>query len=231
MKYALCLMSLFACLSAPLSATAGDWTPLLKGKQDGCQYHDFMDILYKEQVVAKHLKADVVSHKVKALGDEGGYATLILKNAKAFGYPLKKITDESNGYIVKFTLHFHQANFDQLLPKFKYTHDNHSITAGSNQALIVETQYNPDTDKDETTSVTAIKRPKSVKMVGEGDFVITHQDGRQQTLTSGTKDGRGYFVIVGTRHGWEVHYPAYGDASGYYYLKADRKKQTITCGN
>lgn len=92
-----------------------DWTPMLKTMQNGC---DLPDLDNAPDV----LKASIVNNsgacnEQKPIAD--GYKVLILNNASAWGYPIKKIQYGSQGAgFSSATVYFTDDRFLSLLNKF-----------------------------------------------------------------------------------------------------------------
>lgn len=196
------------------STLAADWTPYLKGMQDSCKYEDnIVKIILKEKAIPKELKGDIIKHSLKDNGT-GNDGVITLKNATAFGYPLKKIS--FSGYPVSYLqLQFANANGSKLLPKFHLVIGNKTLTAGtkSTKAILSEYRYNEHTDKEELVSLTQIPHPRS-----DIEF--------ESYVNKGYELGIHYSIATATTQGWDNSSFEFGS-----YLAFDAKEQTLTCGH
>lgn len=101
--------------AASVNANAkADWTPLLKSMQNGCDLPDF------DSAPPALLASIVVNDDKKATKSLGaGYKVLNLKNAFAWGYPIKKIQYGAMGAgFSSATVYFTDSRFMALRPKF-----------------------------------------------------------------------------------------------------------------
>lgn len=192
------------------SALAADWTPYLKSLQDSCIFNDnFMDMLSKNKKLPKALQADVVKHTLKNNG-YGNDAFLTLKNATAFGFPLKKISLEASPRL-HLTLQFESVNPATLLPKFYLQQGNQKIIAGvrAKNALLITQKYNESTGSYTTANIKTITVPKNDK----------HSIQILSTISDNA------YIAFSSADGWEKT----GLEDGGF-LKFDSKKKTLTCG-
>lgn len=91
------------------NATA-DWTAFLQNMQNGCDLPDFANT--PAPLLASITNLDDNTAK-------NGYKTLNLKNATAWGYPIKKIQYGAMGAgFSSATIYFTNSNFLKLRPKF-----------------------------------------------------------------------------------------------------------------
>lgn len=121
-----------------MPAVAGDWTPLLKGLKQDCNYgEEIYQLLNKEKNIPKNLKADVIKHDTiykrydndkvvsKKYCDQHeatcySKTTLTLKNATAFGQPIQEIYKVTGWEDSEFGLKFSNKDFAKILPSFSF---------------------------------------------------------------------------------------------------------------
>lgn len=90
-----------------------DWTPLLKTMQNGCDLPDFETL---SPAMASSIVSNDANKQSKIMGN---YKVLNLKNAFAWGYPIKKIQYGSAGAgFSSATIYFTSGQFMALRPKF-----------------------------------------------------------------------------------------------------------------
>lgn len=223
MKKLLLLTAL--CVASP--AFSADWTPYVKSMQNGCDADRIWYILTKNERMPNALRKDVISHTTPSGTDGYGTFTLNLKNAKAFGYPLKKIVHQGLDYGGGVTtLFFDKADFGKLVPTFSKTIGNTKVVARSNKAFEIKYKVNEDEfidsyDDLEIISVKEIKMPTLNKEYSDGLYKYYN--------TSQYTDNHSV-VLMGTTNGWHYSYQAFGDASGVRFFEADNRRQTLSCG-
>ena len=114
----------FSAVAAPASApqpttntqakpTTADWTPILKTMQNGCDLPDFDTV---PPALLASIVTDPADKGQKMLGD---YKSLTLKNATAWGLPIKKIQYGAAGAgFSSATVYFTDDRFMKLRDKF-----------------------------------------------------------------------------------------------------------------
>lgn len=214
-------------LCCAMPAFSADWTPYLKGMQDGCGYgEDIKKVLLKKKPIPKELKGDVVKHTQQMMSGEPWYSTIKLKNATAFGYPLLEIKDPADNQDMSgLQLKFGKVD-DKLLSKFYVKVGNKKLVAGkpSKTALLAKYKWEKKTKKNETiyesklVSVKEIPTPKSL----EGEALEKYFADDSDSFTS---------LMVATKDGWVDYSSGVGDGMGYSYLKFDTKQKTLTCAS
>lgn len=112
-KIAVCVASLF--LPSLSIAKTYDWTPYLKGIQANCQTPDL------DKPIPMNLKPSIIQMENHRKLDDGTYVgkkVFKLKNANLFGYPLTKISMDSNGYEGETLFYFADTKFMALRNQF-----------------------------------------------------------------------------------------------------------------
>ena len=94
-------------LPSNFANASSDWTNVVKPIVNGCIAEFQLENLTKAQ------KASIVSKKVKKLSDDETFTTYILKNATAYGYPIRKIQIERS-YNPSQTVYFLNDKFMSL---------------------------------------------------------------------------------------------------------------------
>lgn len=117
MKFPLLITSLL--LATPFLANATtDWTPYLKPMQNGCEFPNPTDKLpkiYQSSVIKKTTKGNP-----KAENDGKGFDTTFhLKNATAFGLPIRAVMYHAGYEDTALLVYFKDNSFTQLRPTFK----------------------------------------------------------------------------------------------------------------
>lgn len=113
LKIAVCVASLF--LPSLSIAKTYDWTPYLKGIQANCEIPDL------DKPIPMNLKPSIIQMENHRKLDDGTYVgkkVFKLNNAILFGYPLNKISMDSNGYEGETLFYFADAKFMALRNQF-----------------------------------------------------------------------------------------------------------------
>lgn len=212
MKKLIALITLF--LATP--AFSADWTPYLKGMQDGCGYSEgIKQILLKQKPMPKELKGDVIKHTQKIMSGERWHSTIKLKNATAFGYPLVEIKDPAEHQDMSgLQLKFGRVD-DKLLSKFYTTIGNKKIVAGtqSKTALLAQYQLNEKTDKLKLINVKEVSVPKIIN----------------EEVLYGYLTDEFTSLTIAEKYGWSNYMSGMDDGINYSSLKFDAKQKTLTC--
>lgn len=210
----------FVLLAFASGAMAADWTPYVQGMQNGCAI-DIGEALIANKL-PKPLSADVVRRNTSKKSDdedETGVITLRLKNAKAFGYPLQKITYRYRDGVGhpedSYELQFAGSGFMSLLPRFGFDVNGRRVSAGQKKMwyfqAITDKDGNCQTGNDGACLGSYRQTPYRV---------TKNKDGSRYHFA-----GNGHYSIaVSKDDGWLVQYSA--DKTE---LSFNAKKRTITC--
>lgn len=110
------LLALSLCLAPTLSQAVTDWTPYLKPMQQGCSFSNptkNLPAVYKASVVKKSVKGNPKNEH------EDVTTTFLLKNAVAFGLPIKAVAYRQGYEDAGIKVFFSSASFTKLRPLFK----------------------------------------------------------------------------------------------------------------
>lgn len=126
------------CANSALANT--DWTPVFKSMQKNCDYNA-VELSNSLRSIPKKYKGSVISN---SLNNNNGFLTrtINLKNAKAFGYPLKKVEigypKEGSGDHI--SLYFTDRNFLRLKSVFYYDVNGIKVYADKPQSIFIPGQ-------------------------------------------------------------------------------------------
>ncbi len=193
---------------------AGDWTPLLKGMQENCDFsghEDQIDEFVKNSKAApKALQADIVKNTtVYQRAEDGKVVTkkyceqednycfverkITLKNAQAFGVPIREIISGGGHEYSEFQIAFANNRFEQILPKFWFNDGDRTWHYGDYFAVVRDSR-------------------------NDRHFDVPYQDVKKYEA-----DRERYDITKSTPT--EVQW----NDGAFNYFSVDKKKKTIAC--
>lgn len=179
MKKLVLVMALIALNGSAMAVV--DWTPYLKTMQDSCTKPNIeqifglvettdeyggTDYVLKQSKIPKELKASIYKFNESS----PHYIDVQLKNAVAFGHPIKSIAYiEEAGY--SFTVYFANNNFTQAKANFFFTVNGKKHPVGIHKYWHVTRHYDEQTDTSTSTykSINKTQYLKYDKQIEKGD--------------------------------------------------------------
>lgn len=202
------LFTALAVISLPVAAKSVDWTPYLKGIQNGCDLqdiyangvkydrdgnprvddYDVSDLLGlggqrpsgEEPMSGKKSKMPkALQPSVSKYQIKDGTVNVYLKNAVAFGQPIHRISYEVPWMAESFTIYFSNANFTKLKPQFYAIVDNKKYPIGKEKHWIAV--FDEKTDETTYKSITAAQA-KKLKAIGNGHIISITANGWSEEI-------------------------------------------------